>query len=220
MTAYYNEHDAFAAQWLRNLIAAGHIAPGDVTGPTQQRRSASGRAVGDMLGTTPILAQATTCSRSSAGHRTAHVQACALSRSRAPRRRIHTLVGPSGSASRSVDSASQGRGDPASALDRMPRPAAVAGETRARIAHSPRAGTHRNIATCWLGQGSVRYDDRTRGIRDHQLMTRWGASSDSGPCTRQSKTSSVRATPAFRSHIRYMDGLRPLSTSLLRVLPL
>lgn len=28
--AYYNENDAFAAQWLRNLIAAGHIAPGDV----------------------------------------------------------------------------------------------------------------------------------------------------------------------------------------------
>lgn len=28
--AYYNEHDAYAAQWLRNLIRAGHIAPGDV----------------------------------------------------------------------------------------------------------------------------------------------------------------------------------------------
>ncbi|WP_408611812.1 DNA cytosine methyltransferase [Chitiniphilus purpureus] len=29
-SAYYNERDPFAAQWLRNLIAAGHIAPGDV----------------------------------------------------------------------------------------------------------------------------------------------------------------------------------------------
>jgi len=28
--AYYNEFDPFAAQWLRNLIAAGHIAPGEV----------------------------------------------------------------------------------------------------------------------------------------------------------------------------------------------
>lgn len=27
---YYNEIDPYAAQWLRNLIAAGHIAPGDV----------------------------------------------------------------------------------------------------------------------------------------------------------------------------------------------
>src|SRR5688572_30643871 len=27
---YYNEHDPYAAAWLRNLIAAGHIAPGDV----------------------------------------------------------------------------------------------------------------------------------------------------------------------------------------------
>ena len=30
MTAYYNEIDPFAAQWLRNLIVAGHIAAGVV----------------------------------------------------------------------------------------------------------------------------------------------------------------------------------------------
>jgi len=30
MTAYYNEHDAKAAAWLRELIAAGLIAPGEV----------------------------------------------------------------------------------------------------------------------------------------------------------------------------------------------
>jgi len=30
VAAYYNEIDPFAAQWLRNLIAAGHIAPGVV----------------------------------------------------------------------------------------------------------------------------------------------------------------------------------------------
>jgi DNA (cytosine-5)-methyltransferase 1 len=30
VSAYYNEFDPYAAQWLRNLIAAGHIAPGDV----------------------------------------------------------------------------------------------------------------------------------------------------------------------------------------------
>lgn len=30
MTAFYNEPDLFAAQWLENLIAAGHIAPGVV----------------------------------------------------------------------------------------------------------------------------------------------------------------------------------------------
>jgi DNA (cytosine-5)-methyltransferase 1 len=30
MKAYYNEIDPFCAQWLRNLIDAGHIAPGDV----------------------------------------------------------------------------------------------------------------------------------------------------------------------------------------------
>jgi DNA (cytosine-5)-methyltransferase 1 len=30
MASYYNEIDPYAAAWLRNLIAAGHIAPGDV----------------------------------------------------------------------------------------------------------------------------------------------------------------------------------------------
>jgi DNA (cytosine-5)-methyltransferase 1 len=30
MAAYYNELDPYAAQWLRNLIAGGHIAPGEV----------------------------------------------------------------------------------------------------------------------------------------------------------------------------------------------
>ena len=30
MTAYYNEFDPFAAEWLRQLIKAGHIAPGVV----------------------------------------------------------------------------------------------------------------------------------------------------------------------------------------------
>lgn len=30
MSAYYNEFDPYAAQWLRNLIKAGHIAPGEV----------------------------------------------------------------------------------------------------------------------------------------------------------------------------------------------
>lgn len=30
MSAYYNEIDPYAAQWLRNLIAAGHIAAGEV----------------------------------------------------------------------------------------------------------------------------------------------------------------------------------------------
>src|SRR5690554_4169175 len=30
MSAYYNEIDPFAAAWLRELISAGHIAPGDV----------------------------------------------------------------------------------------------------------------------------------------------------------------------------------------------
>lgn len=45
MTAYYNEIDPFAAQWLRDLISAGHIAPGDV-----DERSIADVRPGDLRG--------------------------------------------------------------------------------------------------------------------------------------------------------------------------
>ena len=45
--AYYNEFDPYAAQWLRNLIAAGHIAPGDV-----DSRSIEDVKPGDLTGYT------------------------------------------------------------------------------------------------------------------------------------------------------------------------
>lgn len=45
MAAYYNEIDPYAAQWLRNLIAAGHIAPGDV-----DERSIEDVSADDLLG--------------------------------------------------------------------------------------------------------------------------------------------------------------------------
>lgn len=47
MTAYYNEFDPFAAQWLRNLIDAGLIAPGVV-----DERSITDVTPGDLKGFT------------------------------------------------------------------------------------------------------------------------------------------------------------------------
>lgn len=47
MAAYYNEIDPYAAQWLRNLIVAGHIAPGDV-----DERSIANVAPDDLRGFT------------------------------------------------------------------------------------------------------------------------------------------------------------------------
>lgn len=47
MTAYYNEIDQFAAQWLRNLIGAGQIAPGYV-----DERSIEDVTPGDLRGFT------------------------------------------------------------------------------------------------------------------------------------------------------------------------
>ena len=43
--AYYNEFDPFAAAWLRELIAAGHIPAGDV-----DDRSIADVAPGDLAG--------------------------------------------------------------------------------------------------------------------------------------------------------------------------
>lgn len=45
MTAYYNEINQYAAQWLRNLIAAGYIADGDV-----DERSIEDVAADDLVG--------------------------------------------------------------------------------------------------------------------------------------------------------------------------
>lgn len=45
MPAYYNDNNAYVAQWLRNLIAAGHIAPGDV-----DERSIVDVRAGDLAG--------------------------------------------------------------------------------------------------------------------------------------------------------------------------
>lgn len=47
MTAYYNEIDSYAAQWLRNLIEAGHIAAGVV-----DERSIEDVTPGDLRGFT------------------------------------------------------------------------------------------------------------------------------------------------------------------------
>lgn len=44
---YYNEHDPYAAQWLRNLIAAGHLPDGDV-----DERSIEDVVPGELLGYT------------------------------------------------------------------------------------------------------------------------------------------------------------------------
>ena len=45
MVAYYNEIDPYAAQWLRNLIDAGHIAYGYV-----DERSISDVRPSDLVG--------------------------------------------------------------------------------------------------------------------------------------------------------------------------
>jgi DNA (cytosine-5)-methyltransferase 1 len=49
MSAYYNEHDPYAAKWLRNLIDAGEIAPGVV-----DERDIQQLTEGDLAGFTQV----------------------------------------------------------------------------------------------------------------------------------------------------------------------
>ena len=44
MSCYYNENDRFAAQWLRNLMKAGHIPEGRVDDRGIEEVRSEGRA--------------------------------------------------------------------------------------------------------------------------------------------------------------------------------
>ena len=78
--AYYNEHDAHAAAWLRNLIADGQIAPGEVMRAQDPWGCNASYPVGDgTLGTAPTPSPATSCSQPSVFGRGARVLAGGLS---------------------------------------------------------------------------------------------------------------------------------------------
>ena len=117
--AYYNEMDPHAAQWLRNLIAAGQIAAGDVDersvvdvrpddlrGFTQVQAllvsSAFGRVAGDRLDKEPKPFQAKPCSPQTGAAQVVHAPVCVQSLSRGILRTLHSNEAHSDSACRTA----------------------------------------------------------------------------------------------------------------------
>ena len=83
MRAYYNEFEPYAAQWLRNLIGAGHLPPGDVderdikrTNRVRLGCNSSGPARHGMLGKEPIPYLATSNSGQTGGVHFVRAPAC------------------------------------------------------------------------------------------------------------------------------------------------
>ena len=136
MTAYYNEFDPHAAAWLRNLIAAGVIAPGDVdersiedVTPNRvlQGCSAYGQATDDRSDREPKPFQATSCSQRFASGLIAHGLVGALSRIHDFRRRIRNCEGQTGSAGRNEHSVSLEAFSSLSVVDMSPLQAVCVG---------------------------------------------------------------------------------------------
>lgn len=105
MTAYYNEIDPAAAQWLRNLIVAGRIAPGIVdersiedVKQAQDRLAGSscGQEAGGKLGKAPTPFQATCSLKCFVLFRFFRVLGGVRSPKRDPRRMTRSTVGQVG----------------------------------------------------------------------------------------------------------------------------
>ena len=101
MTAYYNEIDPYAAQWIRNLIAAGHIAAGDVDERSiEDVKPGQGLLVGSSCGqggdgtsgTEPKPLKATYSLRDFAPAHYVRGRACALFPAHGLLRRIHSVL--------------------------------------------------------------------------------------------------------------------------------
>ena len=173
--AYYNEIDPFAAQWLRNLISAGHIAPGEVASLSAQVprvSSSSGRAADGTSDTEPKSYLATSNSRPRGVVPAVRAPACA----RLPLLSLHHRTGrcgePMGSIGRSAHSSCLARPSPVFVPDRWPPSRGGAYETLEQIARFAPGGTSQSRSICSPAQLSGRCAHRKRDSRDHRKASR------------------------------------------------
>jgi hypothetical protein len=170
MTAYYNENENFAAQWLRNLIAAGHIAPGEVRLSVQVLRGSSsyGQAVDGTLGTEPKSSLAISSSQPCDAAPAVHALACVQLPSPSPLHRTDRRGEPLGSADRSAHSSCPAKPSPAFSPDKWPPSKADAGEILARSGRSAPVGTLQSRSICSPDQPSRRCAHHKRDSRGHR----------------------------------------------------
>lgn len=210
MAAYYNEIEPYAAQWLRNLIAAGHIAPGDVDtrdirpmrvqGPTEG--SSFGLAVDGTLDKGPKPLSATPYLPQTYVARASHGQAYAQSQSRAPLRMPRKRAARPDSGSRSGDFGYQAAAFLSCERGRSPPFLAVAHGSFVPPLRCLRAGNHPSIATCCAGQDRSETKLRRPGNCAQPPVGVQDSSCAIGLCIELNSTSYESGTLAIRFRTR------------------
>jgi len=201
MTTYYNEHDIYAAQWLRNLIAAGHIAPGDVDersiedvrprdlagGVTPDLvlmvGSASDRSICDRLGKAPRPFPAKSCWQTTVFVQGAHALAYGQFLSHATPRTTHSSAARRDSVDRTVCSASQAASLSLSLRDISPPLMDAAHETLEPILRCVRGGRRQSTAIYCAVPTRLGNVCRTRGTCARAQQSRRRSLFCMRPCT-------------------------------------
>lgn len=191
MTAYYNEFDPYAAQWLRNLIAAGHIAPGDVdersieamTNQVLLEGNASYPVIDDMSGKAPKPSKATPYSQQTCVAQAARSQDDAQSQSHATLRTTRSTVARLDLDDRSACSANLEASFLLSSLCISPPLTGGAREILVQISRYLRVYIRLSTAICCVALGRLRNALRNVGNCGRPQSFRRRSISCMQPCT-------------------------------------
>lgn len=211
MSAYYNEHDRNAAAWLRELIKAGLIAPGDVDersiedvtpndiagytqchffagitqgkAPTLQACSSFDQEGDGRSGREPRSSLARRAWRLCGALQAFRVQVCARSLLLDLHRRLHIFLGRQGSDGRSGGSDYRVAASLVCASGRRLPSAVFAGGMSGRTSRYLLACIDRSKAICCAVPLGWGTTSRTSGIHAHPLSTGKGEPSASETCT-------------------------------------
>jgi len=226
MPAYYNEIDPYAAQWLRNLITAGHIAPGfvdersiedvrpdELMGFTQVQAlfecSSSGRVAGGRLDKEPKPFQAKPYLQQTGAAPFVHALACAQSLSRGILRTLRSSEGQSDSTGRNAYFVNL-VATSLSSLRGISHPFSDACRgSSARILHCWPFCTHRSKAICCAAMG--------QSGKAHHMSGRHGLTSSglsSSASLQQSLESKLQAKLSPLGSTLYTLTWKPWTTPL------
>jgi len=224
VTAYYNEIDAFAAQWLRNLIAAGHIAPGIVDERSIEdvkidqgwkADSACGQAAYGMSGKEPTPWLAIACWPLCGVAQIARALGGAQSQSRDIPRRTHSTEVPLGSIDKSVCFANQAEVYASFWRDISLPFLGVAHGMSLLTAHYLRACTRQSKSICCAAQVQSETRFGKRGIYDRQTKALVGSSFATSLCSVSSSIFCANEHLPFLGHIQRNEAANfPLANSI------
>ena len=172
--AYYNENDAFAAAWLRELIKASSL--------TLAVSSSCDPKGGDRLDKEPMFSLAIADLQMNGARQCVHVQACGRPPSLDFRRKIRNFAALPDSTYKSACSGYRLASWPSSVPYRWLPSRVAASETPERIEHFALAYTWQSKSICLPAQASNLCALRTRDNYGRQPTCQLDPSSCGGPC--------------------------------------